>query len=156
MAKVTAGEPTGGGADASSSPPATGVVRFFDQYGLLGVAAVDPDSGIATLPYAFTSGGRRELRAEYSGCSTLGASRSTTTSVRIYSAAATITLDDVPSQPYARGKLTAPRTALTYPAAEPLPWIGAGVLWRLTSSGSGASLMCARRAATLNRRIGSI
>lgn len=103
MAKVTSLEPTADGPDAPPSPPPTGVVRFFDQYGLLGVAAVDPDSGIATLPYAFTSGGRRELRAEYSGCSTWSVSRSATTSIRIYSAAATITLDDVPSQPYARG-----------------------------------------------------
>lgn len=104
MAKVAAAEPVGPAGRADSPAPAlTGVVRFFDQYGLLGVAAVDPDSGIATLPYAFTSGGRRELRTEYSGCSSWGASRSGTTSIRIYSAAATIALDDVPSQPYVQG-----------------------------------------------------
>lgn len=104
MAKAAPAEPTAP-ADRANVPAAaiTGVVRFFDQYGLLGVAAADPDSGIATLPYAFTSGGRRELRAEYSGCPAWGVSRSSTTSIRIYSAAATIALDDVPSQPYVRG-----------------------------------------------------
>ncbi|PID54543.1 MAG: hypothetical protein CSA58_10525 [Micrococcales bacterium] len=75
MAKVESGEGTA----------ASGVVRFYDQYGLLGVAAVDSDTGLATLPYAFTSGGRREIRAEFTGSARLLPARSEVIAIRIYS-----------------------------------------------------------------------
>lgn len=62
-----------------------GVVRFFDQFGLLGAATVDPESGIATLPYVFTSGGRRELAATFDGGTDHASSRSALTPIQVYS-----------------------------------------------------------------------
>ena len=69
---------------SSAGDACTGVVRFFDQFKLLGTAAIDPDTGIASLPYVFTDGGRRELCAVFDGGVGCSSSRSATESIQIY------------------------------------------------------------------------
>lgn len=75
-----------------------GVVRFFDQFKLLGATAVDPDTGIATLPYVFTDGGRRELSAVFDGGAGSSPSRSAIESIQIYSSSGPSASDILRSQ----------------------------------------------------------
>lgn len=80
-------------AEVSGAAEVSGTVRFFDQFGLLGAAGIDDESGVATLPYAFTFGGRREIWAVYTGSDILTASRAATCTLQVYGGDRTLTGD---------------------------------------------------------------